>query len=109
MCEARGPHSIHTALKECLTSTLVLVVPNPIGDFIVFTNASLEGMGVVLMQDSQVIAYESRKLKDHELNYPTHDSKLMAMVHALFCWRHFILGHRFNLHSDHKSLQYIFT
>lgn len=39
----------------------------------VCTNASLEGLGEVLMQDCRVIAYESHKLKDHELNYPTHD------------------------------------
>ena len=61
------------------------------------------------MQDGRVIAYESRKLKDHELNYPTHDLELVAIVHALVRWRHFLLGHRFELHSDHRSLQYIVT
>ena len=72
-------------------------------------DASLEGVGAVLMQDGPVIAYESRKLKDHELNYPTHDLELPSMVHALVHCRHFLLGHRFELHSDHRSLQYIFT
>ena len=56
-----------------------------------------------------MIAYESRKLKDHELNYPTHDLELAAVVHALVRWRNFLLGHKFELHSDHRSLQYIFT
>ena len=70
--------------------------------------ASLEGFGVVLMQDGRVIAYEARKLKDHELNYPTHDLELPVVVHALVHWRHFLLGHKFELHSDHCSLQYIF-
>ena len=84
-------------------------MPNPIGDFMVCTYASLEGVGAVLMQDGRVIAYESRKLKDHELNYCTHDLELMAIVHALVHWRHFLLGHRFELHSDHRSLQYILT
>ena len=56
-----------------------------------------------------MIAYESRKLKDHELNYPTHDLELAAVMHALVHWRHFLLGHRFELHSDHRSLLYIFT
>ena len=87
----------------------VLIMPNPIGDFMVCIDALLEGVGVVLMQDGRVIAYESRKLKDHELNYPTHDLELIVVVHALVNWRHFLLGHRFELHSDHKSLQYIFT
>ena len=48
-------------------------------------------------------------MKAHELNYPTHDLELAAVVHALVRWRHFLLGHRFELHSDHQSLQYIFT
>lgn len=79
-------------------------MPNPIGDFMVCTDASLEGLGAVLMQDGHVIVYESRKLKDHELNYPTHDLELAAVVHVLVRWRHFLLGHKFELHSDHRSL-----
>ena len=75
----------------------------------VCTDASLEGIGAVLMQDRWVIAYESRKLKDHELNYPTHDLELAIVIHALVYWRHFLLGHYFELHSNHQSLQYIFT
>ena len=75
----------------------------------VFIYTSLEGVGAVLMQDGHVIAYESRKLKDHEPNYLTHDLELATIVHALVHWRHFLLGHKFEFHSDHKILQYIFT
>ena len=70
-------------LKECLTSAQVLAVPNFVGDFVVCIDASLEDFGLVLMQDGHVIAYESRKHKDCELNYPTHDLELVEMVHAL--------------------------
>ena len=80
------------------------MVPDPAGDFVVCMDASLEGIRAVLMQGRQVIAYESYKLKDHELNYPTHDLELAAVIHALVRWRHFLLGHRFELHSDHRSL-----
>ena len=66
-----------------MTRTPILVVPNSIGDFVVCTDASLEGVCVLLMQDGRVIAYKSRKLKDHELNYPTHDLELVVIVHAL--------------------------
>ena len=69
--------------KECLTSALVLAVPSHVGDFMVCANALLEGVGVVLMQDGRGIVYESRKLKDHELNYPTHDLELVAIMHML--------------------------
>ena len=47
------------------------------------------------MEGGHVIAYESRKIKDHELNYPTHDLELAAIVHALVHWKHFLLGYRF--------------
>ncbi|XP_059073495.1 uncharacterized protein LOC131874232 [Cryptomeria japonica] len=71
-------------------------------------DASLEGLGAVLVQDGRVIACESRKLKNHEQNYSTHALELAAVVHALVRWRHFLLGHRFKLYSDHRNLQYIF-
>ena len=92
-----------------MTNALVLVVPNPIGDFMVCTDALLEGVSVVLMQDGCVIVYNSRKLKDHELNYPTHDLERVVVMHALFYWRHFLLGPKFELLSDHCSLYYIFN
>ena len=86
----------------------MLVVPDPGKEFVVCIYASLDGLGVLLMQEGKVIAYESRKLKDHDLDYPTHDLELAVVVHALIHWRHFLLGHRFELHSNHMSLQYIF-
>ncbi|KAH9325273.1 hypothetical protein KI387_005451, partial [Taxus chinensis] len=70
-------------LKERLTTAPILAVPDPTEDFVVCTDASLEGLGVVLMQERRVISFESRKLKDYELNYPTHDLELAAFVHAL--------------------------
>jgi hypothetical protein len=45
----------------------------------------------------------------HEENYPTHDLELAAVVHALKIWRHYLIGHRCEIYSDHKSLKYIFT
>ena len=64
----------------------MLVVPDPCKEFVVCTNASLDGLRAVLMQDGRVIAYESRKLKDHEVNYPTHDLESAAVMHALTKW-----------------------
>ena len=91
-------------LKECLTSAPVLAVPDSGKEFVVCTDASLDGIGAVLMQEGCVIAYESKKLKNHEVNYPTHDLELAAIMHALTKWRHFLLGQRFELHTDHQSL-----
>jgi hypothetical protein len=61
------------------------------------------------MQEGQVVCYASRQLRKHEENYPTHDLELAAVVHALMIWRHFLIGYRCEIYSDHKSLKYIFT
>ena len=54
------------------------------------------------------ICYESRKLKEHEKNYGTHDLELAAIVHALKMWRHYLMGRRFELRTDHCGLKYFF-
>ena len=96
-------------LKTKLTTAPVLVLPDTSKDFVVFCDASLQGLGCVLMQDGHVVAYASRQLKPHELNYPTHDLELSAVVHALKQWRHYLFGNRCEIYSDHQSLKYLFT
>ncbi|KAI9160452.1 hypothetical protein LWI28_008192 [Acer negundo] len=61
------------------------------------------------MQNGRVVAYASRQLKPYELNYPTHDLKLVAVVFALKIWRHYLYGVRCEIFKDHKSLKYFFT
>jgi hypothetical protein len=61
------------------------------------------------MQEGQVVCYTSQQLRKHEENYPTHDLELAAVVHDLKIWRHYLIGHRCKIYSDHKSLKYIFT
>ena len=74
-----------------------------------YCDASRTGLGCVLMQGERVIAYASRQLKKHELNYPTHDLELAAVVHALKIWRHYLLGNKVHIFMDHMTLKYIFT
>jgi hypothetical protein len=61
------------------------------------------------MQEGKVISYLSQQLKPNEANYPTHDLELAAVVHALKTWRHYLIGNRCDICTDHKSLKYIFT
>jgi hypothetical protein len=61
------------------------------------------------MQGGKVAEYASRQLKKHEVNYPTHDLELASVVHALKTWRHYLMGKRCEVLTDHKSLKYIFT
>ena len=95
-------------LKRRLTSAPILILPNPVESFVVYCDASLLGLGGVLMQNQQVVAYASRQLKVHERNYPTHDLELAAVVFVLKLWRHYLYGSRFEVYSDHKSLKYLF-
>jgi hypothetical protein len=96
-------------LKKRLTTAQVLVMPNMEKPFSIYCDASGQGLGCVLMQDGRVVAYASRQLRKHEVNYPTHDLELAAVVHALKIWRHYLMGKRCELYTDHKSLKYIFT
>jgi len=48
-------------------------------------------------------------LRKHEENYPTHDLELAAVVHALKIWRHYLIGNKCDIYTDHKSLKYFFT
>ncbi|GJV83617.1 reverse transcriptase domain-containing protein [Tanacetum coccineum] len=77
-------------------------------DFVVYCDASNQGLGCVLMQRDKVIAYASRQLKIHEKNYTTHDLELGAVVFALKTWRHYLYGTKSVIYTDHKSLQHIF-
>ena len=95
-------------LKKMLTSAPVLILPNPKKSFVVYCDASKMGLGGVLMQNHQVVAYASRQLKMHEKNYPTHDLELAAVWYVLKIWRHYLYGSKFDVFSDHKSLKYLF-
>jgi hypothetical protein len=79
-------------LKLRLMSPLVLVMPDLQKGFDIYCDACGQGLGCVLMQEGHVIAYASRQLRKHELNYPTHDLELATVVHALKIWRHYIMG-----------------
>jgi hypothetical protein len=96
-------------LKELLTKAPVLTQPEPGKVYTIYSDASREGLGCVLMQDGKVVAYASRQLKPHEKNYPTHDLELAAIVHALKIWRHYLYGEKCYIYTDHKSLKYLPT
>ncbi|GKB77378.1 putative reverse transcriptase domain-containing protein, partial [Tanacetum coccineum] len=82
-------------------------LPEGSKDFVVYCDASIKGLGAVLMQRMKVIAYASRQLKIHEKNYTTHDLELRAVVFALKIWRHYLYGTKCVVFTNHKSLQHI--
>jgi hypothetical protein len=90
-------------------TALILVMPNKEKPFSIYCDASEQGLGCVLMQDGHMVAYASRQLRKHEVNYSIHNLELATVVHALNIWRHYLLGKRCELYTDYKSLKYIFT
>ena len=70
-------------LKEKLTTAPVLTLPNGEDKFTAYCDASRIELGCVLMQNSRVVAYVSRRLKKHEQNYPTHDLEMVVVIFTL--------------------------
>ena len=68
----------------------------------VYCDASLIGLGGVLMQEGKVVAYASRQLRVHEKNYPTSNLEVAVVVFVLKIWRHYLFGSKFEVFSDHE-------
>ena len=79
----------------------VLILPTPGIEYVVFSDASQQGLRCVLIQDGKVIVYASRQLKKHETNYPTHDLELAAVVFALKIWR-LVQGNMSDIHGPQE-------
>ena len=101
-------------LKKALTSEPILSLPDfQTGQFVVTTDASNKGIGAILSQiingEERVIAYASRTLTSGESNYSATQLELLSIIHHLDKFRHYLVGRKFKLRSDHKSLQYLQT
>ncbi|PKA57912.1 RNA-directed DNA polymerase like [Apostasia shenzhenica] len=96
-------------LKRRLVVALILTIPSMSENFVVYSDASQKGLGYMLMQCEKVIAYASRQLKNHKVNYPTHDLELTVVIFALKIWRYYLYGVKCEIFTNHKSLKYIFT
>jgi hypothetical protein len=97
-------------VKYSLANAPVLKVPNPTQPFEIWTDASIHGIGAVLMQEGHPVAYESRKLSSAEYNYTTTEQELLAVVHALKTFRPYIQG-KFttNIFTDHRALEWLLS
>ena len=96
-------------LKKRLVTALVLALPTESDNFVVYSDTFKKGIGCMLMQNGNVIAYASRQLKPYEQNYPTQDLELAAVVFALKIWRPYLYVEKCEIYTDHKSLKYFFT
>jgi hypothetical protein len=95
------------ALKQAMTSTPTLVMPNFHEPFVIESDASGAGIGAVLTQQRRPIAFMSRALGVTKQSWSTYAKKLLAIVQAIRTWRPYLLGRKFYIHTDHCSLKYL--
>ena len=96
-----------TTLKICLISQPILKCPDFSLPFTLYTDASDSGLGAVLQQGPNVIAYSSRSLKPAEKNYSVIEKECLALVYAIKYFKHYLLGHCFTVYTDHNPLQWL--
>jgi len=100
-------------LQSALTSAPVLILPDYEKPFILITNASDYTTGNILEQEdtfgrSHPVAYFSKSLQPVECNYEIHDKELLAIIHSLKHFHHYLQGnkHHTKIFLDHMNLQY---
>ncbi|MCO5589460.1 hypothetical protein L7F22_043427 [Adiantum nelumboides] len=90
-------------LKEKMTTGPVLILPDLQKSFKVYCDACGRSLGAVLMQEGRVIAYESRMFSTPEMTAQILEKELLAVIHALTQWRHYLLGADFTVFTKQFS------
>ncbi|MCO5557181.1 hypothetical protein L7F22_010741 [Adiantum nelumboides] len=101
--------TVFQTLKDKMTTGPVLILSDLQKSFEVYCDACGRSLGAVLMQEGRVIAYESRMFSKLEMKAHIYEKELLAVVHALTEWRHYLLGADFTVFTDHQSLRYFLS
>jgi hypothetical protein len=100
-------------LKDVLMGPEIMDFPSHTGDYILDTDACDVSIGAVLSQIQigceRVIAYGSRTLNKAEQNYCVTDRELLAVKHFIEYYKHYLLGRKFLVRSDHQALKWLFS
>ncbi|GBO11904.1 Retrovirus-related Pol polyprotein from transposon 297 [Araneus ventricosus] len=99
------------SLQQALITSPVLTYPRTDKEFILDTDASIEGIGAVISQkignEECVIAYFSKSLGKPERNYCVTRKELLAIVKSVEHFHHYLYGQKFLLRTDHASLRWL--
>ncbi|MCO5567742.1 hypothetical protein L7F22_021436 [Adiantum nelumboides] len=96
-------------LKDEMTTGPDLILPDLQKSFVVYCDACSRSLGAILLQEGRVIAYESRLFSKPEMTTQIYEKELLAVIHALTQWRHYLLGADFTMFTDHQSLHYFLS
>ena len=98
-------------IKDLLSSSPVLRLPDISKPFVLRTDASATALGAILLQYhddlAHPVAYASRKLLEREINYSTIERECLAIIHGVSKFSHYLIGKEFLLEVDHKPLVYL--
>jgi len=99
---------IFQQLKDILTSAPILKIADPNKFFVVCIDVCKEGLDGIVTQKDHMACYESRKLKEREKNYATHELELETIFHSLKISRHYLMGRIFEIRTYHCGLKHLF-
>ncbi|GKC16027.1 retrotransposable element Tf2, partial [Tanacetum coccineum] len=94
-------------LKQAMITPPVLALPDFSSTFIIETDASSQGIGVVLMHHGYPIAFISKALSPKNLMLSTYERELLAVIHEVLKWNHYLLDKHFIIKTDQESLKYL--
>ncbi|KAL9429506.1 hypothetical protein AB3S75_031335 [Citrus x aurantiifolia] len=86
-----------------MTSTPTLAMPNFNDTFVIVT----DGIGTILQQQGQPIAFMSRALGVTKKSWSTYAKEMLAIIEAIRVWRPYLLGRKFIIQTDQRSLKYL--
>jgi hypothetical protein len=93
-------------LKMAMCTTPVPMLPDFTKTFVLECDASGEGIGVVLMQEGQPLAFTNKPLFERNLGKSIYEKEMLAILHVVDLWRPYLLGQCFQIKTDHQSLKY---
>ena len=105
-CWSKAAENAFHNLKQAMVQASVLMLPNFSKLFMVEADASGTSLGAILMQDGKPLAYYSKALSSKALGKSTYEKELMAIILSVKQWRNYLVGRRFHIRIDHRSLKY---